>query len=147
MVALVVSTLIAIVMCLGLLSYAKRRPADKDFTWGEAMIFSSYIFFIMFIAWGIMPHQWLTLAENEWNFRADRIFDAWGLLVPISQGGWFPFDITYRVLSDSIAALIYIVTLYPMTKLWKIWQTRGQLQSEPTAVQKSTYGRPLVRKG
>jgi hypothetical protein len=146
MVALVVSTILAVVMCFGVIAYAKRRSADVPMTWGEAMIFSAVIFFIMFVAWGIIPHQWLTLAENEWSFREDRIFTAWGLLEPISQGGWFPFDITYRVLSDSVAALIYIVTLVPMAKLWGTWQTRGSADSAKTEIQKSTYGRPLVRK-
>ena len=147
MVALVVSTIAAILMCMAVISYAKRRNADTPLTWGEAMIFSSFIFAIMFVAWGIMPHQWLTLAENEWSFREDRIWTAWGALVPISQGGWFPFNITYRVLSDSIAALIYIVTLVPMVRLWSIWQKRGEADTSTTAVQTSTYGRPLVRKG
>lgn len=147
MVALVVSTIVAALMCVAVIRYAKQRPLEPQMSWGEAMLFSSFVFAILFVAWGIMPHQWLTLAENEWSFRADRIFTAWGALVPISQGGWFPFDITYRVLSDSVAALIYIVTLVPMVKLWNIWQNRGNLDSGTSEIQKSTYGRPLVRKG
>ena len=147
MVALVVSTIITIIMCVAVISYARRGPVDPPMTWGEAMIFSSFIFAIMFLAWGIVPHQWLTLAENEWSFREDRIWTAWGALTPISQGGWFPFNITYRVLSDSIAALIYIISLGPMVKMWNVWQNREQLNAPTTAVQQSTYGRPLVRKG
>jgi hypothetical protein len=147
MVALVVSTIAAIIMCFGVIRYAKRRPVDPPMTWGEAMLFGSAIFAIMFVAWGVIPHQWLTLAENEWSFREDRIWTAWGLLTPISEGGWFPFNITYRVLSDSVAALIYIVTLVPMVKLWGIWQNRAEINAPTTAVQTSTYGRPLVRKG
>ena len=147
MVALVVSTILAALMCFGVIAYAKRRSAEDPMTWGEAMLFSSAIFFIMFVAWGIVPHQWLTLAENEWSFREDRIFNAWGVLEPISQGGWFPFNITYRVLSDSVAALIYIVTLIPMVKHWNTWQSRGSIDSSKSEIQKSTYGRPLVRKG
>ncbi len=147
MVALVASTIITILMSVAVVAYAKRRPVDPPLSWGEAMIFSSVIFSIMFLAWGIVPHQWLTLAENEWSFREDRIWTAWGALVPISQGGWFPFNITYRVLSDSVAALIYIISLGPMVALWRIWQTRETLNAPTTAVQTSTYGRPLVRKG
>lgn len=145
MVALVVSILASILMAFGILWYRNRVPDDHKMTWGEASIFSIYIFFILFIVFGIVPHQWLTLAENEWNFRADRIFDFWGAITAQSQGGWFPFEITLRVISDSIAAIIYIVYLGGFAKLWGIWQAPKSTGS--TEVETSTYGRPLVRRG
>ena len=146
MVALVVSILISLVMAGGISWYGKRRSVDDPMTWGEAMVFAVYIYALFFIVFGVVPHQWLTLAENEWSFRADRIWDAWGLLVAQSQGGWFPFEITYRVLSDAIAALIYIVYLGAMVALWGQWQRRGTAKPS-VEVAKSTYGRPLVKRG
>ncbi len=146
MTALAVSILISLIMAGGLSWYAKRRSVDDPMTWGEAMLFSVYVFFLFFVVFGIVPHQWLTLAENEWSFRADRLFDGWGLLQARGRGGWFPFDITYRVLSDSVAAIIYIVYLVGMTKMWGQWQSRGQ--AKPSAdVVTSAYGRPLVKRG
>lgn len=146
MVALVVSILASLVMAGGIVWFAKRRSVDEPMTWGESMLFALYIYALLFVVFGIVPHQWLTLAENEWSFRADRIWNAWGLITAQSQGGWFPFEITYRVLSDSIAALIYIVFLGGMIALWGQWQDRGKAKPS-TAVASSTYGRPLVKRG
>lgn len=146
MVALVVSTLISIVMVAGLIWYRKRQPDDHKMTWGEAMMVSIYLFFVLFFVFGIVPHQWLTLSENELNFRADVLFDFWGLVTAKSQGGWFPFELTLRVVSDVVAALIYIVFLGIFTALWTFWQT-PQEKDLTKKLTTSTYGRPLVKRG
>jgi len=147
-VALVTSTLVSLVMTLGILWYAKRRPVGTPVTWGEAMVGSAYVFFLAFLAYGVVPHQWLTLAENEWSWRADRVLFGIGDIVrPQSQDGWFPFDITYRTLSDSVGSAFYIVFLGLQIWLWIEWQNRGKKQETSKAVAKSTYGRPLVKQG
>ena len=156
MVALVTSLIITVGMAQAIFFYAARRPEGTPYTWGEAMAGAVYVFFLVFLIFGVVPHQWLTLAENEWSFRADRIFTAGGLVTPISQGGWFPFDITFRVLSDSIAAVIYILGLAGMMYQWKYWQERSKrgtgmrfwAKALPAGdVSTSTYGRPLVKRG
>ena len=145
MTALIVSIVASLLMAGGISWYFGRRDPAQDLSWGEASLLSVYVFFLFFLVFGIVPHQWLTLAENEWSFRADRIWDAWGLITAQSQGGWFPFEITYRVLSDSVAALIYIVFLIGMTVMWLQWQDRGKVQKAELPT--STYGRPLVKRG
>lgn len=145
MTALIVSTLISLLMAGGFALYWSRRDPERYLTWGEASVMSVYIMAVLFLVFGIVPHQWLTLAENEWSFRADRIWDAWGLITAQSQGGWFPFEITYRVLSDTIAALIYIVFLGGMVAMWVQWQGRGKVKK--VELPSSTYGRPLVKRG
>ncbi len=145
MVALVSSTLMLLAMTAGVVWVARRVPPDYQSTWAEAMVASVYVMGMMYLAFGTVPHQWLTWAENEQNWTSARLFDAWGLIKAKSQGGWFPFEITYRVISDSIAAVIYIVFLVGLVKLWGIWQNRGTATS--TDVVASTYGRPLVKRG
>lgn len=145
MTALIVSTAISLLMAGGITWYFSRRDPEDHMTWGESSVMSVYVMFLLFLVFGIVPHQWLTLAENEWSFRADRIWDAWGLITAQSQGGWFPFEITYRVLSDSVAALIYIVFLVGMTVMWFQWQGRGK--TAKAELPTSTYGRPLVKRG
>lgn len=147
MVALVTSTLVSILMGFGISWYARRRPAGTPTTWAEAMLGAVYCFFLMFLVFGVVPHQWLTLAENEWSFRADRIWDAWGLITAKSRGGWFPFEITYRVISDSVAAIIYIIFLGVMTYYFTVWQGRGDRAKARAAIGTSAYGRPLVKRG
>ncbi len=145
MTALIVSTLVALLMVAGFAFYSSRRDPEDQMDWGQASVMSVYIMFIFFLVFGIVPHQWLTLAENEWSFRADRIWDAWGLITAQSQGGWFPFEITYRVLSDTIAAIIYIIFLGGMIAIWVQWQGRGNVKK--AELPSSTYGRPLVKRG
>ncbi len=147
MVALISSILVSALMAWGINWYAKRRPADQPTTWAEAMAGATYVFFLFFMVFGIVPHQWLTLAENEWSFRADKLFNPWGLITPKSQGGWFPFDVTLRVISDSVAAIIYIVFLGYMVYYFRIWQTRGEQSKKQSAIATSAYGRPLVKRG
>ena len=147
MVALIFSIVVTALLAGLVYIYAARRPAGAPVTWGEAMVGSVYAFFLTFMIFGVVPHQWLTVAENEWSFRADRIFDAWGLMTPQSQGGWFPFDITLRAVSDSVAAVIYIIGLGIMVKMFIDWQNRGQVQKGSDVVPTSSYGRPLVKRG
>ena len=47
MVAFVTSIIVTVFLVGGVDWYRKRTPADKDFTWGEAMVFATYIFFIL----------------------------------------------------------------------------------------------------
>ncbi|MFV0522898.1 MAG: hypothetical protein ACK5RL_00110 [Acidimicrobiales bacterium] len=148
MVALITSILVAAAMTAGIVWYARRRPEGTPLMWGEAMAAAIYVFFLSFLAFGIIPHQWLTLAENELSWRADRM--VWGpanILRPQSQGGWFPFDVTYRTVSDSIGALFYVVFFGAFMKLWVDWQNRGKSAEKRAAVATSTYGRPLVKQG
>ncbi|MCP3991689.1 MAG: hypothetical protein GY724_21635 [Actinomycetia bacterium] len=148
MVAFVTSIVAAVLMTLGILWYAKRRPVGAHVTWGEASVGAVYVFFLAFLAYGVIPHQWLTLAENELSWRADRmVHGPGGILKPKSQEGVIPFDITYRTISDSVAAMLYIVFLSGQIMLWGAWQNRGKAQKAGQGVVKSAYGRPLVKQG
>ncbi len=151
MAALVTSTVVAILMSVLIFAYAKRRPVGTPVTWGEAMVGSVYVFFLAFLAYGVIPHQWLTLAENEWGFRADRILYGKGDIVrPISQGGWLPFDITYQALSDTVAVLFYAVFLGAQIWMWAAWQSRGktaEAKSQAALATTSSFGRPLIKQG
>ncbi len=150
MVALVTALLILIVLCALVVPMAKRRPVGTPITWGEAMVASVYAFFLMFWAYGVIPHLWLTWADNELQWRPDKLlYGPGGLLKPVSQGGWFPMTISYQTLRDFVAVGIYGVFLAGNVALWAWWQNRGKRAeaATSTAVVESEFGRPLVRKG
>ena len=151
MVALVTSIVVSVLMSWGIFWYAKRRPVGTPVTWGEAMVGAVYVFFLAFLAYGVIPHQWLTLAENEWGFRADRILEGKGGIVrPQSLGGWFPFDITYRAISDTVATLFYVVFLGAQIWMWARWQNRdkrAEAKAQAALAQTSSFGRPLIKQG
>ena len=139
MVAFVVS-LVALGLAVGaIVVVARRRPPGSPVTWGEAMMAATYAFFVMFLAYGIVPHQWLAWADNELNWRADKI-----LYGPGDLFAKLPFTLTYQVLRDLIAAGLYVVFLGGQVYLWSMWQARGK--TKPAELPVSSYGRPLVKK-
>jgi len=132
--------LMALALAVGVvLSVARRRPVGAPLTWGEAMAAAVFVYFTMFLAYGVVPHQWLAWADNELNWRADKILYGPGDIV-----AKLPFTVTYQVLRDLVAAGIYVVFLGGMVALWSMWQARGK--TKPAELPVSSYGRPLVKK-
>ena len=145
--------------------YGKRRPIGTPVTWGEAMVAALYVFFVMFLAWGIMPHQWLSYADNALHWRKDKLGVPTGpighLLLPHWENDFFSkkgnvlfpngvpltnghLTITAEVIRDIVAVGLYGITLGGMGFLWAGWQRRGA--EKPKELPTSAYGRPLVKK-
>lgn len=132
--------------------YAKRRPVGTPLTWGEAMASGTYAFFLMFWAYGTVPHLFLTWTSNELNWRPDVLFykywDVWPLntdfFLPVEKGGNFPMTITMQTLRDLLVVGLYVVFLGGQMWLWAFWQKRGS--KVVTEIATSDYGRPLVKK-
>ena len=148
MVAFVASLIVTFLIVGGILAYQKRRPADQVLTWGEAMFGSMIVFFLMFWVYGVVPHQWLTWADNELNWRADKIlFGPFDIFKSQQDGGWSPIRINYVVVRDLIAVVIYLVALGANVAMWSAWQKRGDKQDDAKTPERSTFGRPLVKEG
>ena len=147
--ALVLSWLIALALTAGILEYAKRRPADAPLTWGEANVGAVYVFFLLFWAYGVVPHQWLTYADNELGWRVDKLLvGPTGIGFTNGEGllAWaLPFELTYLFVRDIIAVTIYGAILAGNVAMWNVWQNRGKVA--PVEVEQSSFGRPLVREG
>jgi hypothetical protein len=131
--------------------YGSRRPVGKPITWGEAMVASTYIFFILFWAYGMVPHLFLTWADNELEWRPDNFtYEYWsflGFLKPQSEGGWFPFTITMQAIRDLIVVGIYVGFLGFNIFAWAWWNDRAKRrEAKAKELETSEYGRPLVRK-
>jgi hypothetical protein len=126
--------------------YGKRRPVGKPLTWGEGMAAAVFVFFAMFMAYAVVPNQWLLHAQNGLGWRSDKkVYGPGDIFRAHSLGGSFPFEINYLQVGDAIAAMIYIVFLGLQIYLFSWWQKRGKVK--PAAeLATSTYGRPLVRK-
>jgi hypothetical protein len=147
---------LAVVFLIGFLGvgvvmwYGNRRPLDATLSWGEAIAAATFAFFLMFWWYGVIPHQWLTVAGNEWNWRPDRILvepgqfaTIFGVEIPITLP---PFTMSYETLSHIIVVGIYGLALVLHVYLFMWWQNRGKRQEAALAVvPTSQYGRPLVR--
>ncbi|MEC8974231.1 MAG: hypothetical protein VX725_00560 [Actinomycetota bacterium] len=147
--AFVLSWLISVVLIVGILEYARRRPVDGNLTWGEANLWAFYVFLLLFWIYGVVPHQWLTFASNDLSWRADReLIGPTGLGFTNGEGllQWaLPFKLNYLVVGDLIVVVIYGLGLVANVALWSIWQNRGK--EAPPEIETSTYGRPILREG
>ena len=150
MVALLVGVILLVLGVAVILLVGRRRPIGTPLTWGEAFVGATWVFALMLLAYGIVPHQWLDYADNELLWRADK------LLVGISSGGVEFGDgaktmggtgrilINYQAIRDIVAATLYIVFFAGQIWLWAIWQKRGR--KKPEVELSSAFGRPVVRK-
>ncbi len=141
MVAFVVSLAVTVACIAAGLSRMKRRPLDTPLTWGEAMLAATFVFFVLFMAYGVVPHQWLTWADNELNWRPDRLLAGPGAVFEK-----LPFELTYLVLRDVVVSAIYGAFLLAQVVVWRLWQTRGKAGAgDQPELETSPFGRPLVK--
>tara|TARA_B100000902_G_scaffold111939_2_gene113175 strand:- start:24505 stop:25101 length:597 start_codon:yes stop_codon:yes gene_type:complete len=147
--AFVLSWLIAVVMTIGILEYARRRSIEQEATWAEANIWSLYVFFYLFWIYGVVPHQWLAFTEAGLSWRSDKeLIGPTGLGFTNGEGiiQWaLPFQLNYQVVGHLIVVAIYGLGLVANVAIWSIWQNRGKVA--PPEIEESTYGRPLLREG
>ena len=146
-VAFLFSFFLSTIGALLVIPYAKRRPKGAPVSWGEAMLASVYVFGIMFIAFGVVPHQFIDHADKElgWS-KSNVIFGPGDIFKPQAYGGWFPFTMSYEAVRDIVVIVIHLYYFGLLIWLWSVWQKRGQVKAG-TEVATSTFGRPLVKKG
>ncbi len=144
-VAFLFSLIVTTAMTLVAIPYGKRRPKGTPFSWGEAMLGSTYAFGVMFLAFGVVPHQWIDHADKElgWD-RTNIIYGPFDLLKPEPLGGWNPITLQYEAIRDIVVVIIHVYFFGLLIFIWNWWQKRGDdvAKELPT----SSYGRPLVRK-
>ena len=143
--AFIVSFVAAVLLSLVAIPYGQRRSKEQGFTWGEAMLGSTYAFGVLFLAYGVVPHQWIDHADKNLGWSKDKLlFGPGGILKPESFGGWNPITLQYEAIRDIIVVVIHLVFfgLHVFLAVW--WQNRGKEVQKELPV--SSYGRPLVKK-
>ena len=149
MVAFIASLIVTGLMVAVVLLVARRRAPGSPMTWGEAFLAGTFVFGLLFLLYGVVPHQWLAWADNELGWRSDSI----GIPTPFGRlfedgldfWGRGRVMITAQSVRDVIAAGIYIAGLAVNFGMWLWWQKRGQKAATPQ-IETSAYGRPLLRR-
>ena len=120
--AFLFSFFVTLLMSYLVIVVGKRRPVNRQATWGEAMFGSAYVFFVIFLAFGVVPHQWIDHADKNLGWRKDKVLNGpFDILKPKALGGNFPFTLSYEALRDIIAVAIHGVYIGVMVFLF-IWQ-------------------------
>ena len=145
--AFIISFIVAVAMALAVIPYGKWRPVDAPFSWGEAMLGATYMFGFLFVAFGIVPHQWIDHADKNLGWSKEKLLIGWGgFLKPDSQGGWNPVTLQYEAVRDIVVVLIHVVFFGIVLFLAIWWQKRDDGTAKAKEIPMSTYGRPLVKK-
>ena len=143
--AFLTALIASILLTLAVIPYGKRRPVGKPLSWGEAMLGSIYAFGVLFLAFGVVPHQWIDHADKDLGWSKDNIIYGPGdILKPQEYGGWLALTLQYEALRDIIVILLHVLYFGLVIFIWRWWQQRGRVATTEVAV--STYGRPLVKK-
>ncbi|MGE3621838.1 MAG: hypothetical protein AB7L84_15385 [Acidimicrobiia bacterium] len=140
MVAFTTSLIIALLGDVVVVLYSRRRSPGASLSWGQAMAAATFAFFFMFWWYGVVPHQWLTWADNELGWRSDKLLAGPGEVFEA-----LPFTLTWLLVRDLVACGIYGLALTLHVYHWAQWQDRRKARE--VKVPASQYGRPLVRKG
>jgi hypothetical protein len=140
LVAFVVSTVVGFAL-FGLIFYVgSRRDPAASMSWGEAMAAAAFAFFLMFWFYGVIPHQWLTWADNELGWRSDALLIGPG---STTLDNVVPLTINKQTIRDIVAVVIYVIGLGMQIYVWAWWNDRAKPKDE--IVPASRYGRPLVK--
>jgi hypothetical protein len=147
-VAFLFSLGLTLLLTFAVIPFGKRRPIGAPLSWGQSMFAAMYVFAVMFLAYGVVPNQWLLHVQNEKKWRADKLlFGPGSILKPKAFGGHFPFTINYLQLGDALVTIVYVVFLALHVYMWTWWQKRHKPKPGAGELAVSTFGRPLVRKG
>ncbi len=143
--AFLFSFVVTTAMSLVVIPIGQRRKFDRKATWGEAMLGSAYIFMVLFLAFGVVPHQFIDHADKELGWRKDKlVYGPFNILKSDTVGGSFPITISYEAIRDIIVVVIHVFYIGLMIYLFSWWQKRGLVTTKE--VVSSSYGRPLTKK-
>ena len=139
---LMVWTIIFGVTAIALAMVVSRdpRPQDRPTTWAEAMAGAVGVFFLITLAYGVIPHEWITFSDKYLQWTPDKlVFDTYAIKP------------NYQQLRDFVVVLIYGVFFLLNLRLWVMWQERLVPKPEPAVeegkvLRTSRFGRPVKSK-
>jgi hypothetical protein len=117
------------------------RPQDRQATWAESMAGAVGVFFLLTLAYGVIPHEWITFSDKYLNWTPDKFLLETYLIKP-----------NYQQVRDFIVVLIYGVFVGANLRLWVMWQQRLVPKPEPATeegkvLRTSRFGRPVKARG
>jgi hypothetical protein len=144
-------TTVLFVVLLGPIMLKLKQPKSKHkATWAQAMAGAVLAWALMILAYGSIPHEWLTFANGHLKWDESHYLVRSGQ--EIGPFNWLNFDIDKRALADTVATLIYIVMLGFNIFLFSAWQKRPEAKDdtgeagEDKVVGTSAFGRPVTVK-
>jgi hypothetical protein len=139
---LMVWTIVFGVVALALAMVVSRdpRPQDRPTTWAEAMAGAVGVFFLLTLAYGVIPHEWITFSDKYLQWTPDKVLFETYAIKP-----------NYQQLRDFIVVAIYGVFFLLNLRLFVMWQSRlvpkpETVDEEGKVLRTSRFGRPVKSK-
>jgi hypothetical protein len=128
------------VLALAMVVSRDPRPQDRQTTWAEAMAGAVGVFFLMVLAYGVIPHEWITFSDKYLRWTPDKFVVTTYIIKP-----------NYQQLRDFVVVVIYGAFFGANLHLWHVWQQRLVPKPEPAAeearvLRTSRFGRPVKSK-
>ena len=129
----------------------KRPKPDRPATWAECMAGAVGVFALFALAYGVVPHEWLTFANAKlgWGDSTKFVFTSHEHILGLISVN-YPFKFPFSAVRDIVAVLIYLIGFGANLVLFKKWQERSKVEpagetAEVEPVGTSRFGRPLRR--
>lgn len=131
------SSILMVVLILGALVLMRRPRPNRPSTWAESIAGAVVVFGSMLIAYGVIPHEWITFFDTYLQWTQTELLLQTGVL-----------DIDKQFVRDVITVGIYVLFVGLNIALWVQWQKRPTVGDEvPEAeARTSRFGRPLRAK-
>ena len=135
-------------IAVGFIQYLCKQPKPKEpATWAQCMLGAVASFALMLIAYGTIPHEWLTFANGYLKF------DDSHFVIRNNVKG-MPLNIPKSAVKDIVATMLYVVFATVNIKLFAKWQKRpayvapdaSPIEPEAVSVGTSAYGKTVTAK-
>jgi len=117
---------------------------ERKMTWARAAIGAVLFTALMLIIYGVIPNQWLTLSQAEWEWTSAKIAVTLPALLVLNN----EVAISYEVIKDSILQGYILGVTGALAVTMHQWQERQKKRAEgPPPKPVSVYGRPMTKIG
>ena len=145
-------TVILVIMMIPVIVALRKPKPVKPTTWAMAMIGSTYVFALFLLVYAIIPHEFITFADQYLQWGKDKYVIKSTTAIPgISAFNW-PFSVDMQAVRDVAVVGIYVVFFAANIALFVMWQNRkvktddDDTEEKPVVVGRSRFGRPLKAK-
>ena len=144
-------SLMLIVLMVPVIIAMRKPKSEKPATWAMAMAGAVYIFWLMLLAYAIIPHEFITFADKYLLWGQNKYIIKSTTAIPgLSSFNW-PISIDMQAVRDIVVVGIYVVFFGANIFLFVKWQERkvktpDDEADETVVVGRSRFGRPLKAK-
>ncbi|NNF69754.1 MAG: hypothetical protein HKN01_08300 [Acidimicrobiia bacterium] len=125
---------------IALLGIAIAFLWNRELTWARASIGAFLFTAEMIVLFGIIPNQWLTLAQTQWQWTPQKLFLTLPSWLTLNNEVSLSYAALKDIVSGTYAAVLLGAIAITMVK-WQDYQKKAAEKAKETKV--SIYGRPM----